>query len=68
VLTTELATVIKFLTAIPMIMAMAIKFVIYLYVGSTAMAINKSDTNARRQQSQHQSRQEEKRITINLIT
>jgi len=28
-----------------MMITMAIKFVIYLYAGSTLMAINKSDTN-----------------------
>jgi hypothetical protein len=44
----------------------AIKFVLYLYAGLTVMAINKSDTNARRQQNQHQSRQEEKQITVNF--
>jgi hypothetical protein len=44
-----------------------IKFVIYLYAGPTIIAINKSDTNARKQQNQHQSRQEEKQFTVNFI-
>jgi hypothetical protein len=49
-------------------MMTAIKFIIDLYAGSTVMTINKSGTNAKRQQNQHQSRQEEKQITVDFIT